>query len=89
VVTELITNAYKYAYPNNEAGEIRVHLEKSQADKAILSVEDDGIGWTGEGAIRGTGAGRGIINDLARGLGSHIIYDDGGRGCRASLEFEI
>jgi two-component sensor histidine kinase len=89
VVTELITNAYKYAYPNNEAGEIRVHLEKSQADKAILSVEDDGIGWTGEGAIRGTGAGRGIINDLARGLGSHITYDGGRRGCRASLEFEI
>jgi two-component sensor histidine kinase len=54
-----------------------------------LSVEDDGIGWTGEGAIKGTGAGRGIINDLARGLGSHITYDAARRGCRASLEFEI
>ena len=59
------------------------------SDKAVLSVEDDGIGWTGEGAIRGTGAGRGIINDLARGLGSHITYDAAARGCRASLEFEI
>jgi two-component sensor histidine kinase len=89
VVTELITNAFKYAYPNNEAGEIRVRLAKSGSDKAILSVEDDGIGWTGEGAIKGTGAGRGIINDLARGLGSHITYDAARRGCRASLEFEI
>jgi two-component sensor histidine kinase len=89
VVTELITNAFKYAYPNNEAGEIRVRLEKHDSDKAVLSVEDDGIGWTGEGAIRGTGAGRGIINDLARGLGSHITYDAAARGCRASLEFEI
>jgi two-component sensor histidine kinase len=89
VVTELITNAFKYAYPNNQAGEIRVRLEKSEADKATLSVEDDGIGWTGEGTIRGTGAGSGIINDLARGLGSHITYDAVGRGCRASLEFEI
>jgi two-component sensor histidine kinase len=64
-------------------------LEKSGTDTAILSVEDDGIGWTGEGAIRGTGAGRGIINDLARSLGSHITYDAARRGCRASLEFKI
>ena len=88
VVTELITNAFKYAYPNNQAGEIRVRLKKFDADKATLSVEDDGIGWTGEGTIRGTGAGSSIINDLARGLGSHITYDAVGRGCRASLEFE-
>jgi two-component sensor histidine kinase len=88
VVTELITNAYKYAYPNDKAGEIRVHLEKDSR-KAILSVEDDGIGWTGEGTIKGTGAGKGIINDLARGLGSSIKYDSRRKGCKASLEFEI
>jgi two-component sensor histidine kinase len=89
VVTELITNAYKYAYPNNQAGEIRVRLEKLDSHKAMLSVEDDGIGWAGEGTIKGTGAGGGIINDLARGLGSSIKYDSGRKGCKARLEFEI
>lgn len=89
VVTELITNAYKYAYPDNHAGEIRVHLEKSDSRQAILSVEDDGIGWTGEGKIKGTGAGTGIIKDLARGLGSSIRYDAARKGCKAILEFEI
>jgi two-component sensor histidine kinase/CheY-like chemotaxis protein len=89
VVTELVTNAFKYAYPTHQAGEIRVRLQKCDPDKITLSVEDDGVGWTGKGTIKGTGAGSGIVNDLAKGLGAEVIYNAEAKGCRAVLEFEI
>ncbi len=89
LVTELVTNAFKYAYPTHESGEIRVGLHKFQADKITLSVEDDGIGWKGKGTVKGTGAGSNIINSLADGLGSHFSYASAATGCKATLEFEV
>jgi two-component sensor histidine kinase len=89
LVTELVTNAFKYAYPTHQSGQIRVGLHKFQAEKITLSVEDDGIGWTGKGTVKGTGAGSNIINSLAEGLGSHFSYASAARGCKATLEFEV
>lgn len=89
VVTELVTNAFKYAYPDASGGEIRVSLRKVDASKVKLSVEDDGVGWHGEGQAQGTGVGSRIINALARGLGSAVTYSDAATGCRVSLEFEV
>lgn len=89
VVTELVTNAFKYAYPSEQGGEIRVLLRNTDSGKLKLTVEDDGIGWRGEGPIKGTGVGSRIMSALARGLGSSIIYADRTTGCQANLEFEI
>ena len=89
LVTELVTNAFKYAYPTHQPGEIRVGLHKFHDGKITLSVEDDGIGWTGKGTIKGTGAGSNIINSLAEGLGSHFGYAHATTGCKATLEFEV
>jgi two-component sensor histidine kinase len=88
VVTELVTNAFKYAYPDNRAGEIRVLLRKI-GQKVKLTVEDDGIGWRGQGPIQGTGVGSRIVNAMARGLGSEVSYAPAGAGCRVSLEFDV
>jgi two-component sensor histidine kinase/CheY-like chemotaxis protein len=88
VVTELVTNAFKYAYPNNRTGEIRVLLSKI-GQKINLTVEDDGIGWTGDGPVQGTGVGSRIVNAMARGLGSEVSYAGAGAGCRVSLEFDV
>ncbi|MCJ2012849.1 sensor histidine kinase [Methylobacterium sp. J-076] len=87
VVTELVTNAYKYAYPAQEPGEIRVALRRS-ADRLELAVEDDGVGWTGEGEPRGTGLGSRIVRAMATNLRSALVYDLAPRGTRASLSFE-
>jgi two-component sensor histidine kinase/CheY-like chemotaxis protein len=86
VVTELVTNAFKYAYPNGEAGEIRVQLHQNGLGKVNLSVEDDGIGWTGVGTPQGTGLGSRIVSATARSLGSSVEYGSA-KGCSVSLEF--
>jgi len=89
IVTELVTNAFKYAYPNNQGGEIRVSLQKIDADRMKLTVQDDGVGWNGLGPIQGTGIGTRIINALAKNLGSAVTYASGGPGCEATLEFTL
>ncbi|MBI1836948.1 MAG: PAS domain S-box protein [Flavobacteriia bacterium] len=43
MVNELITNAIKYAFPNNLKGEIKISLEEKE-NTVYLRVEDDGIG---------------------------------------------
>jgi two-component sensor histidine kinase len=89
VVTELVTNAFKYAYPGGTGGEIRVLMCRAGDGRARLTVEDDGIGWTGVGAPKGTGLGSRIVGALARGLGGALTYGGVGAGCRAILEFAV
>jgi two-component sensor histidine kinase len=89
VVTELVTNAFKYAYPAaGRGGEIRVLFRNSGDRKVTLAVEDDGIGWTGEGMPQGTGLGSRIVAALARGLSGSLSYA-AGPGCRVTLEFAV
>ncbi|WP_232628391.1 sensor histidine kinase [Methylobacterium sp. Leaf118] len=88
VVTELVTNAYKYAYPGNAAGEIRVTVARDGPDTLSLAVEDDGIGWTGEGEAKGTGLGSRIIRAMASNLRSALTYVPVGPGTRAVLSFQ-
>jgi len=88
MITELVTNAFKYAYPNETVGEIRVQFQKLSASRVKLSVEDDGIGWSGEGTPKGTGLGSRIVLATAKSLGSSLEYL-GQKGCCVSLEFEV
>lgn len=89
VVTELITNAVKYAYAPGQGGEIRVLLKAdAEARRAILTVEDDGPGL-GEGTPKGTGLGGKIITAMASGLRSAIEFDPTHKGVRARLAFDL
>jgi PAS domain S-box-containing protein len=53
VMTELITNAVKYAFPAPRSGTILVHARRSQPGWIELVVRDDGIGISGlrEGSL--------------------------------------
>jgi len=44
IVVELLTNAYKYAFPEGRRGLISVRVRVADPDKIELSVADDGIG---------------------------------------------
>ena len=88
VVTELVTNAVKYAYAPGQGGEIRVILASDANGRALLTVEDDGPGM-GDGAIKGTGLGGKIISAMASGLRSVVELDKAHKGVRARLAFDL
>jgi two-component sensor histidine kinase len=87
VVTELVTNAYKYAYPDGQEGEIRVFLRK-EGDTATLVVEDDGVGSQGASKPAGTGVGGQIVEAMATTLKAAYEVDPKHRGTRVVLTFK-
>ncbi len=86
IVTELVTNALKYAYSDREPGEVRVHMARS-GDQVHLIVEDDGIGWTGTGKAKGTGLGSRIVKAMAASLNANVAYGEG-PGTKVLVTFE-
>lgn len=88
VTAELVTNAFKYAYPT-EPGEIRVRLERSGQDHAVLTVADDGIGRTEGAAPRGTGLGSRLVAAMVGSLDATLDYLDGAPGTIARITFPI
>ncbi|MBZ9739637.1 MULTISPECIES: sensor histidine kinase [unclassified Mesorhizobium] len=86
VVTELVTNAFKYAYPDG-AGDIRVRLTQLPGEQAELVIEDAGIGKAEGVPARGTGVGSRIINAMSVSLGGKIEYRNLQPGTAAHLVF--
>ena len=88
IVTELVTNACKYAYPDG-AGEVRVRLARDGDDVFLLVVEDDGCGMPANAAPKGTGLGAKLIRAMAQSLQAVIEYDPAHTGVRASLRLAV
>jgi two-component sensor histidine kinase len=88
IVTELVTNAYKYAYTGNQAGDIRVSMNRV-GSQACLSVEDDGVGWSRSDPATGTGLGTRVIKAMSTNFGAEITYPPTARGTKAMLCFDL
>jgi two-component sensor histidine kinase len=84
ILTEWVTNAFKYAYPG-KSGEIRVKLHKEPDGAAQVSVEDDGVGRDNSAAPQGTGLGTRLVSAMANSLGARIEYSDRRPGTEARL----
>lgn len=90
IVAELVTNACKYAYPEDAEGEVRIALSSLEGGRARLVVEDDGVGLPpGQTRALGTGLGQTVIAAMGRSLGSKVEFDPSHRGARAVLEIEV
>ena len=83
IVTELITNAIKYAYPDR-SGEVRLLLERVPDGDFILGIEDDGVGLAGD-FDQGAGLGGRIVWAMVRSLGANLTYEKPIRGARVTL----
>jgi len=88
ILTELVTNSMKYAFLDDQGGTIVVAACRLENGCYRISVEDNGIGWSGEGHAQGSGLGSRIIAAMARNLNSSVVYEPLSNGTRASLEFE-
>ncbi|HOX32481.1 MAG TPA: histidine kinase dimerization/phosphoacceptor domain -containing protein [Spirochaetales bacterium] len=91
IVTELTTNALKYAFPGGRAGSISVSL-RSEGGRASLAVEDDGVGMAvSRGGEDSPGTGLRLVELLAEQIGSRLERGPGpdGRGLRCSLELDL
>lgn len=87
IAAEWVMNAAKYAYPGR-SGEVRVTLAATDGGRALLAVEDDGIG-RGDGPAKGTGLGSRIVKAMARSLNAEVEYIDRGPGLTARLAFPL
>lgn len=88
IVGELVTNAFKYAYPDADIGDIRVEVEVED-DRIRVSVADDGIGWDGTGESRGTGLGSKIVKAMCRTLEASIEWTRRPDGTTVVIDFPI
>ena len=91
IVTELVINAMKYAYPGS-SGPIRVRLEGAAPSHCRLVVEDDGVGRyaaTPKASEASTGIGRTIIDAMASKLSATVAYEGATAGTRAVVAFAV
>lgn len=88
IVGELVTNAYKYAYPSGVAGDIRVEARLA-GERVRIVVEDDGKGFDPAAAPAGTGLGTRIVAAMATNLNAEIIVERPARGTRAVVSFPL
>lgn len=70
IATELVSNAYKHAFPDNRSGFIRISFFLDGKD-SVMSVEDNGVG-VHEAVEPGSGLGLEIVEALARQLGAQL-----------------
>ncbi len=88
IVTELVINALKHAYPEGRSGSIRIGYAVAGADWT-LSVEDDGIGMpTGEHAPK-AGLGSVIVQSLAKQLQAEVAVTDAQPGTRVCIRHRV
>jgi two-component sensor histidine kinase len=86
IVTELIINAMKHAYPS-EKGPVRVALHAQSGSDIRLCVEDDGIGSRSLSAEGSTGLGQLIIEAMAVKLGAVVTVHASDGGTRVFVDF--
>ncbi len=85
VVSELLTNAAKHAYPS-ASGTVLVGVSLS-GDRFEIAVSDSGIGMASPGASRRT-LGTTIVRALAAQIGAEmVVTSTPGHGTRTALQF--
>lgn len=88
VVTEWVTNAFKYAYPESQ-GEVRVRLIGRDDGRAELTVEDDGVGRPEDAPVKGTGLGTRVVRGIAGNMRGEVQYLSRQPGTVAKLVFPL
>ncbi|GAB4576368.1 MAG: histidine kinase N-terminal 7TM domain-containing protein [Anaerolineae bacterium] len=89
IVTELVSNALKYAFPNGQRGNIQVWFTYNDAEGMFhLAVEDDGVGLPQDFDMGRTHSlGMQLVQSLTRQLGGTLLLKRLGQGTRFEIRF--
>lgn len=89
VVTELVINAAKHAFPDGRTGTVQVVLEREANHVGRLHVHDDGcgLGASPQPDNQATGKGTGLVAALVRQVGGSLLVDADSTGTRYTLQF--
>jgi two-component sensor histidine kinase len=91
LVNELVTNAYKYAYPAGAEGEVRIEGRRSGEDRYVVEVADSGRGVPAGFDIGHAGGSLGmrVVSTLARQLDAELEVGSAEPGARFTLSFPL
>jgi two-component sensor histidine kinase len=84
IVTELVINALKHAFPDQQQGRIEIDY-KSTGKDWTLSVSDDGIGIPSGSEAPKSGLGTGIVEALTKNLGADIDFSNANPGTAVTI----
>jgi two-component sensor histidine kinase len=88
IVNELATNAFKYAFCDNKAGEIYLGLKQEGKSKILLSLSDNGKGFSDVHKEKEVSFGLKLVNLMARQLGAVMKVQNNG-GVLYQLEISL
>jgi two-component sensor histidine kinase len=84
IVTELVINSLKHAFPHGRGGKIAVDF-RSNGDHWTLSIEDNGIGMPQDPSKAKPGLGTTIVEALAKQLGANVVASSANPGTRVAI----
>jgi two-component sensor histidine kinase len=91
LTTEILTNAFKHAFPDHRAGNILEQMRAEADGRAVLIIADDGVGTSEPqkviGGAMGT-MGQNLIGAFTRQLGGTLTAA-GPPGTTITLEFDL
>ncbi len=88
IINEAITNAFKYAFPDDRPGTVRLNLYRLTRTTYQLTIEDDGVGLPeGYNPARSRSLGMTLMHGFSDQLGGELTITSS-RGLSISLVFE-
>ena len=89
-LNELLTNAFRHAFPEGRRGAITIRFDTDVDDVFTLRVTDDGVGQAGASRKPITGSGRSIVQALIKDeLGGRVEFHSSGSGTEAIIAFPV
>ena len=90
ILSELVSNALKYAFPGGREGVIRIALRRVDGTRVELSVADNGVGLPADLDWHTTPSlGLQVVQTLARQLRAELSVKTGPNGTAYSIAWEV
>lgn len=87
IVTELVINALKHAFPADRSGRVEIAYVVAPTGWT-LSVSDDGVGRRAPSPSVRVGLGASVVEALAHQLGARVVLEDARPGARVCVVHE-